>query len=116
MEQSIFIVVLLIVLIIIFKLVFWNSSEGFSGAITQLISKGDEDIYLNVGIEKYLPGYWGDYNYRCLSPYCRRRSWWYNRYTPLPWNNPTRYPKWVYPPYTYLTNYYRDYYGYPIFY
>lgn len=117
MEQYVFIILLLIVLIVIFKLFLSPCfSEDFAGAITQLVSKDSQDIYLNVGIEKYIPFYgydYGyDYGYGCLSPYCRRRSWWYNKYTPLPWNNPTRFPKWIYPPYTYLTDYYRDYYTY----
>lgn len=25
-----------------------------------------------------------------LSPYCSRESWWYNEFTPLPWNNYSR--------------------------
>ncbi len=113
MEQHVFIILLLIVLVIIFKLFFSSCfSENFAGAITQLVSRGPEDIYLNVDIEKYVSDYYGNYGYGCLSPYCRRRSWWYNKYTPLPWNNPTRFPKWIYPPYTYLTEYYRDSYVY----
>jgi hypothetical protein len=115
MEQTVFVILFLVVLVVIFKL-FLNSSEDFAGTITQFMSTGDEDIYLNVGIDRYVPEYWNNYGYPCLSPYCRRRSWWYNRYTPLPWNNPTRYPKWPYPPYTYMTNYYRDSYAYPTFY
>jgi hypothetical protein len=112
MEQRVFIILLLIVLIVIFKLFFSSYfSEDFAGAITQLVSTGPDDIHLNIGIEKYIPPY-GYYGYGCLSPYCRRRSWWYNRYTPLPWNNPTRFPRWIYPPYDYLTDYYRNYYTY----
>ncbi len=43
---------------------------------------------------------------RCLSPYCKRDWWWFNEYTPLPWGNTSRTPKWYYPPYTYIQSYY----------
>lgn len=100
MEQTIFIIIFLIVLVIIFKILF-NDSENFSDMVS--VSNGNDDIYINIGIDKYVPEYWSG----CLSPYCKRRLWWYNKYTPLPWNNSTKYPKWIYPPYTYFTNYYR---------
>lgn len=47
--------------------------------------------------------YLGD---RCMSPYCRREWWWFNKHTPLPWGNSSRLPKWYYPPYTYIQSYY----------
>lgn len=47
---------------------------------------------------------------RCLSPYCNQEWWWYNEHTPLPWGNTSRTPKWFWPPYTYITRYYNDYY------
>ena len=51
--------------------------------------------------------YWGD---RCLSPYCGRQSWWYNEFTPLPWGNTSRTPNWLWPPYTYIQQYYDGWY------
>lgn len=42
---------------------------------------------------------------RCKSPHCRKQ-WWFNDYTPLPWGNSTRTPRWYYPPYTYIQSYY----------
>lgn len=49
------------------------------------------------------------YGNRCLSPYCKRESWWYNKYTPLPWGNSSRVPNWYYPPYTYINSFGRWY-------
>jgi hypothetical protein len=47
---------------------------------------------------------------QCLSPYCKRKWWWFNEFTPLPWGNASRTPKWYYPPYTYIQRYYDGWY------
>ena len=75
------------------------------------------DIYLSINTERYVPAsyYGGYYPYGCNSPYCRRKRWWYNDSTPFVWNNATRWPKWYYSPYTYLTNWYRDSYYYGMY-
>lgn len=91
MQNILFIVILFLVAVVIYNLIFGEESDDNMD-----------------GIEKYFSFY--DWNGRCLSPYCERQSWWYNRYTPFIWNNSGRYPRWWNPPYTYLTNYYRDYY------
>lgn len=55
-----------------------------------------DQINVTINLDKQFP-HWNYYSY----PY----SW----MTPFIWNNPTRFPKWWYPPYTYITNYYRYY-------
>ncbi len=42
---------------------------------------------------------------RCLTPYCDRNLWWYNNFTPLPWGNVSRTPKWYFPPYSHIHSY-----------
>jgi len=119
MNQCVFIIILLIVFVLLFKLLCDDSgSEGFSGAITQLVSRGPEDLYLTVNVEKYSPySYYGGYYYPygCRSPYCKKRNRWYNEYTPFVWNNATRIPKWYYSPYTYINDWYRDSYYYGVY-
>ena len=46
------------------------------------------------------------WNGKCLSPYCQRQWWWYNKNTPLPWGNSSIIPTWYYPPYAHIHNYY----------
>jgi hypothetical protein len=92
MNEKMFIILLLIVLVIIFKYVTPIRDEHMS-----LELKDSQDTYLTVNIEKYIPDYWG-------------RNLWYDGYTPFTWNNATRFPSWYYPPYTYIEDYYR--YGY----
>lgn len=120
MHHCVFIIILLIVFVTLFKLLCDDSgSEGFSGAITQLVSRGPEDIYLTINTERYIPNsyYDGYYSpYGCNSPYCsRRRNRWYNNITPFVWNNATRFPSWYYSPYNYINNWYTDSYYYGMY-
>lgn len=103
---------LILILTIILFIILWcpTDKEGYADT--------DETINLNVNMDKYYPDYYDylyGYGYGCATPYCRRRFW-YNRYTPFPWNNPTKFTNWYYPPYTYWTDYFRNFYGYPVYY
>lgn len=74
------------------------------GAIVQLMAKEPQDVYLTSDTEKYLY-YPNKYiNDTTDDPIMS---------TPFLWNNGTRYPKWGWPYYGYLYNWYRDSYGYP---
>lgn len=122
MHHCVFIIILLVIFVLLFKVLMHDCDEHMSGAITQLVSRGPEDIYLSVNIDKYVPDYYGynygyngygyNYPYSCTSPYCNRR---FGRRTPFVWNNPTRYPKWYNPMYTYLNDWYRDSYFYGLY-
>lgn len=95
---------IIIVLIVTFIILFLLSNYDFfkNEHLENIDHCGTENTDDN--IETYIPGnYWGT---RCLSPYCRRNKWWYNRYTPLPWGNSARIPRWYYPLYPHIYNYY----------
>lgn len=112
-KQVIFGAIIFAVLVILIKVLLCDNRNPENFAID-----GKETINLNVNIDKYVPDHYDHkygYGYGCATPYCRKRFW-YNRYTPFPWNNPTRLTNWYYPPYTYWTDYFRNYYGYPTYY
>ena len=120
----IFMIFLLVSLIIIFKWLFPND-EHMSVKFVDHINKNIDhvnknidhvnknidqlstsDTHLTINIEKYIPDYWG---------YPYGGNLWHDQYTPFTWNNATKFPSWYYPPYTYIENYYRDYYRYPYY-
>lgn len=115
MEYWVFVVLLIVIFFILFQNMtnietneIDSREHMYSGSLTQLVSRGPEDLYLTVNTEKYVPEY--NYRYDCRnSPYCYKNRW-YNS-TPFVWNNPTRWPKMPY--YTYIHNWYRDTYSEP---
>lgn len=79
-------------------------------------SKKKENFYIGTRDDIQINIYNDDDAYNCLSPYCRRQKWWYNKYTPLPWGNTGRYPRYWnnsyyfdYQRYLDYANYYRYY-------
>jgi hypothetical protein len=101
------VLILIVLLFLVFTFKSKKNKEKYSGAITQLISRGPEDIYLTINTDKYVYPYQNFYD-RCIGPYCGK-DWWYNKYTPFPWNNPTKYPKYFYPsPYVSIHDRYLD--------
>ena len=103
MNYNVYIIILLIVFVIIFKNIFINGEEHYT-----IITNDSDNIYLSTNMDRF-DGYYNTYpnpyssnsmfdyfnGYGCTTPYCRRS--WYNRYTPFVWNNPGRYP-YYYPP------------------
>ena len=100
MNNCAFVVLILTIIAIIVIISVPSIKEGYSTE--------KPDIQINIDSDGYP-------NYGCAGPYCGRRSCWYNRYTPFPWNNPTRFNNWYYPSYLYFTDYYR-YSSYPYYY
>lgn len=85
---------------IIIILLIIDKKEDFSGALTQLYSKGPQDYYL-IGDDAYKYYYWNyyPYNYPYMYPY---------NYSL--WNNPTRYKYRYYRPYRTIPSRYYTYY------
>lgn len=92
METTHMIILLVVLTVFIRWVMYPTDEEGFLGSMTQLHSRGPQDINLTVNSEKYLHGYGNRYPY--------------DRYI---WNNPTRYRR----PYYY---YDYNYHLYPFFY
>lgn len=97
----IYIAILLILFVYGVKALQNNNEHMSTGALTQLYAKGPQDLYLTINTRKYIPPYWYWEGWR--------------HYTPLIWNNPTRFPRWFPPLYTYLSDSY-SYYPYPYYY
>ena len=69
------VIIILVMLAVVLRWIMNPEQEGFSGAITQLTSRGPQDLHLTINTEKYVDPYYS----------WRNPSNWYT------WNSPTRY-------------------------
>ena len=115
MEYWIFIILALIFFLVAFKIIIpeqgeQNTSEHMLGSFTNRPVDRPEDINITINTENTSRDYYDGYG--CSSPHCARRSFWYGD-TPFVWNNGTRVPRWRWPYYAYIHDWFRDTYAYP---
>ena len=119
MERPIYLLLAILLFYVIFKMMVpecnCDKPEHMLGSVNQAQAQAQDpnDINITINTEKYSQGGYGyGYGHGCDSYHCRNRSPWYGD-TPFPWGNGTRYPRWGWPYYAHIHNWYRDTYAWP---
>jgi hypothetical protein len=107
MENEHYIIFFLLILFFYLFCTSKTKTEKYGGgALTQLISKGPQDINLTINTEKYMDPYYNEWGVYPRSWMNFPRYKWHTNITPFIWNNGTRLNGYYSYTYPYMSNYF----------